>query len=297
MINLDVQKFIRDPKNRDSYAKTFLFEHILFNTMSRELFELISEVVMGTEEIVKGMDCHLNNVENELADQYVRDKRLYLTQIFFRYSRIFDLCRVLGITNVYDIGCQWLNQAFLLIRYSNLHYIGIDKSNFYLNDYRIVDRDVKNFYFPITNQVPPAFCGGRISFMKACYPFELNVSPNNIAVACSSIAELSDKKDINQMVAALTKDFERVIFNVSKNTIHFWKDADWKDLKLYPIGHNNFIFGTKYFTDVERLKIIYPFSNGRFSTGICNFYEYNSPGKPEDADDCDFLECISDWNC
>jgi len=284
-----------DPQNRDSYAKTFLYEHILFNSMDRELFDSITKLVMGTEEIVKAADYHIDEIEDDLADRYVRDKRFNLTQTFFRYSRIFDLCRVLGIANIYDIGCQTLNQAFLLIRYSNLNYTGIDGGTFYLNDYRLTDRDEKDFYYPTTNQAPPAFCGGRIRFMKGYYPCEINAAPNNIACACASITELGDEESINKTAAALAKDFDRVLFNVTKDNLDYWRNANWGDLKFHPIGHANFVFGTKYPEDIDKLKVVYPFANGRFSTGICNFYEYNSPGKPEDADDCEFLE-YSDWN-
>jgi len=295
MIDLDIEKRIRDPKNRDNFAKTFLFEHVLFNTMERELFDLITKVVLGTEDVEKGVDYHTKDIDYELVDQYVKNKRLYLTQSFFRYSRIFNLCHTLGITNIYDIGCQFLNQSFLLIRYSRLCYVGIEGDRFYLNDYRLLDRDEKNFYFPTTKQIPPAFAEGRISFKKGYYPLELNVAQNSIAIACSSIASINNKNEINKMASPLTKDFDRVIFNVRKDTIDYWKNANWGDFKFHPIGHCNFVFGTKYLEDIDKLRIMYPFSDGRFSTGICNFYEYNSPGKPEDAIDCDFLE-YSDWN-
>ena len=57
-------------------------------------------------------------------------------------------------------------------------------------------------------------------------------------------------------------------------------------MRVYPAGREYLIFGTKHPEDIERMKVVYPYSAGRFTTGIMSFYEYNSPGKEEAAKDC-----------
>jgi len=93
---------MRSDEKRDSYAKTFLYEHLPFNSMDRNLFDSITKTVIGTEELTKAVDYHWQNIEPSMADIYVRMKRMHLSTNFYRYSRIYDLCYVLGINNIYD---------------------------------------------------------------------------------------------------------------------------------------------------------------------------------------------------
>lgn len=285
---------MRSDEKRDNFAKTFLYEHLPFNSMDRNLFDSITKTVIGTEELTKAVDYHWQNIEPSMADIYVRMKRMHLSTNFYRYSRIYDLCYVLGINNIYDIGCECINQGLMLIRYSNLHYCGIECSKFWLNDYRILDRTEKNFYYPVTDQTPPPFCDGRIRYIKAKYPCELKIEPNNIGVALSSFCP-EGEKEVNELVNAFVNDFDRILVNISsyENNIEYWRNADWKNMKIYPAGRGYLIFGTKHPEDIERMKVIYPYSDGRFTTGIMSFYEYNSPGKEEDAQDCGEF---ADWN-
>ena len=53
---------MRSDEKRDSYAKTFLYEHLLFNSMDRNLFSSITKTVMGTEELTKDVDYHWHKI-------------------------------------------------------------------------------------------------------------------------------------------------------------------------------------------------------------------------------------------
>ena len=184
------------------------------------------------------------------------------------YSRIFELCRVLGCRNIYDIGCQRINQSFQLIRYSTMSYTGISPWGFDLNDYQKSDYKDKNYKVYSVKDAPKPFCGGRIRFFKGYYPRDkFEILPDNIAVACYSFTMLRDETEIRETVRALTQDFDRV-----------WKSADWSAFEVCPIGPQGFLFATKHHEDIERMQNVYPFEDGRFITGIDDSGDYLSGG-------------------
>ena len=54
--------------------------------------------------------------------------------------------------------------------------------------------------------------------------------------------------------------------------IEWWKKQDWSGFEFYPIGPGGYIFGTKNPEDICRLKVMYPFEDRRFITGIGDYY-------------------------
>lgn len=205
---------------------------------------------------------------------YVHMKETEYNQLFFRYKQIFDLCKVIGVKHLYDIGCFFINQSFLLSDYSNISYVGIDNEQFVLNDFDINDYKHGNIYYPYSVDAPDPYCGGRISFEKALYPYPINVPPSNIAISSYSVTNTVNPEEIKKISDAFARDFERVLFNTYQESVPFWKESACKCFSFFPLGHNRFVFGTRIPEDIIRLKEQYPFSDGRLSTGIDNFSEF-----------------------
>ena len=281
-------------EKRDRYAQFFSYEHLLFNSLKQEEFDHIIAIVLGTDSYECLPDFHvptLDDIDDSVAKSYLRAKRFHLTNLFFTYSRVYDLCRVLGVTNIFDLGCMTINQGLMLLRYSNMSYTGVEANRFYLNDYRIGDffeaigtktcNIKKNaFLYPTVENIAP-FADGRIRYIKGDYPISLCVPKNSIGVSMRSLGFSDDKEHIKRIVRSLTSDFDRIIFDMRFDRITEWKTNDWEDFTVIQIGPT-YLYATKYSEDIEQLAMMYPAKDGRFSTGIGSFEEYNSPFESPD---------------
>ncbi len=262
---------------RDRITGYFLPENVSERErLSRETLDNYAVKLFGTENIIKAVTVQGNPEED--TDQFLHYKELDFYQVNYRYSRIFDLCRVIGAVNLYDIGCQSLNQSFQLVQYSRMSYTGIMNGRFLINDYRPSDFETKNYNIIKADETPPPLCDGRIRYIRGHYPeFELDVLPNNIAIACYSLTMYHEEDVIRKMVEALTRDFERVLFNIrfrDSNVVEFWRNSDWTGYEIYPIGPEGFLFATKNPEDIRKLKEFYPFENGRFLTAIDDTFDH-----------------------
>lgn len=279
----DMREIIKTIRgNRDRSSKAFLFDHQIFNTMEREVYDEIIKSVLCTEELVKKKDYHWDEVDNINEIDLVRYKRFHLSNTYYRYTRIINLCCVLGVENVYDIGCECINQGLMLLKYFNISYVGIEANQFYLNDYRLIDKIENNYFYPVVDTPPAPFCEGRISYIKSEYPFELETKRNNLGVALSSLAPHS-QIEANLLVEYLTNQFDRVIISVARSNVHLWRNADWGQMDIQIIGRDGVILGTKNKEDIDRLKMIYPYNNNYIDVGIMAFEEYNSPFVEEES--------------
>jgi SAM-dependent methyltransferase len=169
------------------------------------------------------------------------------------YARIFSLCELLEIANLYDIGCSNGNQAAILADYSDMFYTGIDCDN------RIDFTHINKLYGK-----------ERITFQKGLYPFAITPAENNIAISCYSLGTMwTDEKSIKNITEALSRDFERIIMNISNYKINIW-EAGLKVFQLQELSYNHqLIFGTKFEKDISILeKIGYDYLDGWFTLGL-----------------------------
>lgn len=259
----------------------FLPENNANLNFPRKSLDIIAENLLSSALSLHAM-AKFQETPEEAADLYVGEKKCDFEKSGFMYARIFELCRVLGCRNIYDIGCQRINQSFQLIKYSAMSYTGISPWGFELNDYQKSDYEDKNYKVYSVSDAPEPFCSGRIRFFKGYYPRDrFEILPDNIAVACYSFTMLRDETEIRETVRALTRDFDRVLFNISyynNELIGIWKSADWSAFEVFPIGPQGFLLATKHLEDIERMKKVYPSENGRFLTGIDDSLEYLSDG-------------------
>jgi len=269
MINLELA-------DRDELMKYFLpgqaqryKYYISYDTQNE-----IDKIMLCTDNLGKRLGIKMEESPEEAPDQYLFYKNDFYHQKYEIYSRIFDLCRVLGITNVYDIGCETINQAFLLAAHTNISYTGMD-SVFNLNDWREEDEQSNNYWYCYTEEAPSPFCDGRIRFVKGYYPDTVfDVKPNHIAVASCSLTMCMGAESIIRVASALVRDFDRILINFPYSErrmedYNCWKNADWSGYEIRPIDYSGFIYATKNEEDIERLKVMYPFDEDEvLDTGI-----------------------------
>lgn len=178
--------------------------------------------------------------------------------IYDIYARIFGLCRILGVTNLYDIGCAHYLQAYLLKSHKNMFYTGID---------RMFDFSYVNELISTPNS--PLFLGERIKFQMAEYPFDIQPADNNVAISSNCLGFLlRDEESIKSVAGALSRDFERIIMNVKSESFGVW-ETELAAFKLHRIGERDFLFGTKFPEDIYRLEEIgYNCLDNRFTIGF-----------------------------
>lgn len=264
----------------DKLIQRFLPQNIsgnLYQHISHQNMDEWAKIILGTDEMEHIPDRvakALGAIEDKESAAKLKENEFQ--DIYFRYSRIFNLCRVIGAVNLYDIGCQTVNQSFLLADDTKMSYTGITNSCFDLIDFLYTDIAEGNYNIIMTNQVPQSLYGGRISFIKGHYPdFPLEVKQNNIGIAYDSLTMCRTEERVTQAVAALSRDFERILLNINvfiPERMEFWKIQNWSAFDIYSIGERGFVFGTKNSEDIRRLKEMYPFEDGRFITGIDRNY-------------------------
>jgi len=194
-----------------------------------------------------------------------------------KYARIFGLCRLLGVTNLYDIGCGGVWQALFLANYPDVFYTGID---YFGND---------NTY---ANESFAKSFGKRINFQYAHYAFLLNLPPsypsNNLGIA---LGWLTGCIRCEQKTAfAFSKDFERIIIDIQDRDFKDWEaklaesepfqfndgvsywEIERTSFKLYKICDAEeeygkpLVFGTKFPEEIDMLKKIkYDFNDDKFA--------------------------------
>ncbi len=203
-----------------------------------------------------------------------------------RYARIFSLCRTLGVRNIYDIGCGHNLQAFLLIETPDLHYTGIDNR---------LHAPFENFQpdSEELNKMFKEFTGSdRIRFIKATFPCELSVNPNNIAVGIGSLK--SPVAGEKKTVEVFNQDFDRILIDVPTkklnirgmsakeivcNNIQIYENPYneyfelWEsvmpDFEFFKLGgHLNYIFATRVSKDKEKLAQKFTINGKHISAGL-----------------------------
>lgn len=261
--------------NREELTRLFLPE----NTDTRAFWSDQTAVetasaLLGMKKLEKHFVSKFEKTPEEDPELYLADKHREFTHVYYRYAKIFDFCRVLGVSHVYDIGCQWMNQAFLLVSYSVMRYTGIGCS-FSLIDWLEQNHTAEHCTVPCVKEAPPPLCDGRIRFLKGWYP-DVVLSPeeDSIAVASYAFTMCQDEKEIIRTTAALQKDFDRILINLrfipeDDPYTACWKAQDWQGYTICPIGPCGFIYATRIPEDLDRLKKVYPCDEkGRFFTGI-----------------------------
>lgn len=246
-----LDKIKNDLSERDKLTRRFLPHSIYDNIYQRIDHKYMDEwakIILGTDEIEhipkRGAKAIIKTLGDNSAETYdnVRAAQLKANEfqeIYFRYSRIFDLCRVVGAVNLYDIGCQTVNQSFLLADYTKMTYTGITNGCFDLIDFLHTDITEGNYDIITTKQVPKPLCNGRISFIKGHYPnFQVDVKPNNIGIACNSLTMCSTEEAVSNAAAALSRDFERILLNINlfRNMQNIGKSKNGVNLKSAQLG-------------------------------------------------------------
>ncbi len=204
------------------------------------------------------IDTMLETKDRAALKMYLNFKSIAQRPFVTHYARMFGLCRLLGAANIYDIGCGNQYQAYMLT-YPDIHYLGIDADD--------------RIDFDEMNQAFSNGFGAAKKFLHAVYPCPLDLSPNNIAIACGYAYSREDNGLIQGYCDAISRDFERIITNFGiwgdsdEEKLRFWENA-LPDHTVQKLGDQGMIFATKIPRDLEIMhETAYHYQDDRFLIG------------------------------
>ena len=262
--------------SRDELARYFLPEEreIRIKTVSYARQQEMACALLGCDTPEWRLGSRGKKPPEEDPSFYLHYKESDYLGKYKSYSLYFSLCRLLGVRHVYDIGCEAINQSFLLLDDSELSYTGMGPA-FDLNDWREDDIENKKCTRPFVRKAPPPLCDGRIRFVKGLYPdTAFDVQPNHIAIASYSLTMCMGKEAIDKATAALTRDFERILFNppfFRSEDHECWIQADWSGFTIRHFGYYGYLFATKIPEDLQKIKEMYPIDDdGVIGAGLAD---------------------------
>ena len=260
------------PTRRDLLTRAFLPDNGLYlqQRFTRKNLNEYEDILLGKDGYAR-VPVPGSQSFDEPQTRVDYKKSSFFT-VSYRYARMFDLCRVIGARHVYDIGCQTINQAFLLVDHSAMSYTGIQNGRFFLNDWLEEDRETEDYDVCATEIPPEPFCGGRIRFVRGHYPdLPLETMPDNIALASCSFTLIEEEEEAERTVAAVKRDYDRILFNIPlgrEGGEDLWKKRDWNGWRIAPVGPNGYVFASRIPEDFARLDKAYMRDGARYLTGI-----------------------------
>jgi hypothetical protein len=163
----------------------------------RIMEDLKNDITKGNKNLEQLLEIY-----TQWSSVHVRYNGTYLNRNHSNYFKIFGICRLLNIKNIYDIGCgtTGLCHAFLLHHIPLSHYVGIDCLACEELDFELMNKAFSNGW------------GNRIRFEQNTYPCHIANKKNNIALKIGSA--YTDSKTLTKMAEAFSKDFERIIIEI-----------------------------------------------------------------------------------
>lgn len=208
-----------------------------------------------------------------------------------RYRQYFGLCILLGVTNIYDIGCGFDFQVGYIANLDKIAYTGIDRAygktrtitrikpdgtKKERTELDVVDFSYYNTLFQEYNN--------QITFLQAEYPIELYPKPHNAAIA---IGIPYQNQSMEKILSAMARDFERVIVQVETYREEEFRKSlqEFILLELHEYSIQNYsvekppswkwFFGTKFPEEISYLKTVgYNFYDIRFFVENVNKERY-----------------------
>ena len=187
-----------------------------------------------------------------------------------KYRRIFGFCYLLGLRDIYDIGCGMDMQVGSIVEYKNISYTGIDC--FDKLDVDTPDSSADEM-IPVKayNKLFEGY-NEKIRFYKGEYPLSIQAGEDAIAILLGWTPDV--KTDLPQF---LKRDFNRILLQTELSDMPEWQ-GELKQYELYPIytytwenfftgkkqGYT-YLYASKYPEDMECLKKAdYDYNDTRF---------------------------------
>ena len=269
-MNSNIYKYFKE----EDFLQLTDEEFAVLQTKTRNYYQ--QGAVWHFGEFFQGLDGNAITGDGDSTDFKIYKRISQATNLdrvscFYRYERVFTMCRALGVTNVFDLGCGQHLQSSLLVYDPDMFYTGIDRNIFqdFVDDF-MADPDYVNGLFERFTS------SDRIKYIKGSYPCELTVPEHNLAIAFCSLpigkAEVTD---------AISKDFERIVINrpikeynltgISAKDVVYTDEKVWRypfdeyygnlkkampDFEFYILSRSelgNYVFGTKVPGDKEKL--------------------------------------------
>lgn len=188
-----------------------------------------------------------------------------------KYRRIFGFCYLLGLKNIYDIGCGTDMQVGSIVKYKNISYTGIDC-------FDMLEMDTSNHN---TDEMMPAKIynqlfqdyNERIRFYKGKYPLHIQAEEDAIALLLGWVPDV--RTDLPQV---LMRDFNRILLQTELSDLSAWQSV-LEQYELYSVhtytwehcftgkkkGYT-YLYASKYPEDIECLKKTnYDYNDSRFT--------------------------------
>ncbi len=290
------KKLDRSSKNMDNYTIYQYFTEEDLAPLTDKEFALLQKKLPPNTLPFGGTSAFYNFTENGFrAEGLQGDKQLlqvyrravaanhFYFDCLYRYTGVFKLCRRLGIKNIYDIGCGSGLQAFLLMKYPDVSYTGIESAPFRnpVDGFKTDAAQLNALFYSFTGS-------DRIYYVDKSYPYDFTPEPNNIAILLYTMMN----REIEPFAADLSRDFERIIITLPKSEfawkgknikeivyrdVELWSDpfdkllTRWKkampNYHFYQIREQNVIFATKIPDDDAKIKQNYTLINNNILTG------------------------------
>ena len=216
------------------------------------------------DEIHPGYHEYKQRIEDEVLKNGNKNA-LMLYQNFVegddKYRKIFGFCYLLGLNNIYDIGCGTRFQVGIIVEYKDISYTGIDCFDYDMPEKteadsferKLIPMDEYNKLFEGYNE--------RIRFYKGRYPVNIKAPKDAIAILLGWEPDV--RTDLPQI---LTRDFNRILLQVDLADLSQWKNV-LEQYELYTLcthtwehcftgkkqGHS-YLYASKYPKDIELLK-------------------------------------------
>ena len=293
-------------------SKDFYLNNIIYQLFTEADLEHLSDEEFRILQINTANSCILPYVEPLYHDYFAGqnsielkgkgdhvDMRIYQRKsaseighlgCYERYVQVFALSRLLGVKNIYDIGCGNQLQAFLLTFSQDINYIGIDDQ-------------FKNW--PENFELDPDYCAdlfqkftatNRFKFIKNTYPCELDINQGNIAIAIAVCCNLKSPRQKN-ILKTMGNEFERIIFDIQKSMLNkeitagdipdiiSKKISVWYDptdefieeirkllpgFEIFNLGgdRSDYIFATKIKEDLDVINKKFTITGNKITTGL-----------------------------
>ena len=197
-----------------------------------------------------------------------------------KYRRIFGFCFLLGLKNIYDIGCGTGMQVGSIVKYQDIAYTGID-----CFDMLEIDPSDNNTTQMIPMKMYNQLFNGyndKIRFYKGKYPLHIQSEEDAIAILLGWVPDV--QTDLPQI---LTKDFKRILLQTELSDLSAWQNV-LAQYELYPVytytwehcftGKLNgytYLYASKYPEDIECLKKSdYDYNDSRFVLGHVDMIDF-----------------------
>ncbi len=184
---------------------------------------MIQSLAAGGTTDIEYRNLEYSNFQNKIEEIALTTKAEHLLRLYRRidgyrdrrYQKIFGLCVLLGVTDIYDIGCGFEWQVAHILNLKEISYTGIDMVGRNFEYVRTSDgnqtkseKEISIDFMYYTNLFSEL--NENIRFINNKYPCVIHPQKDNLGIAIGADFLIED----TSVAEALARDFERIVFQV-----------------------------------------------------------------------------------